>query len=242
VSGHIVAIGGGGLADTEPLLRFVLGLARRERPRVCFVPTASGDSPDYVANFYRAFSGLDCEPCDLTLFDRKVSDLEPFVREKDVFYVGGGNTANLLAVWRAHRLDALLRAAYGDGAVLAGSSAGMNCWFEASTTDSFGSDQIAPLEDGLGLIAGSACPHYDAEPLRRSTYHDLVANGFPAGYAIDNQAAIHFKNGDLVEAVSCTNEAKAYRVELQNGEVIEQALEARRLGTGNWELPRRPSL
>lgn len=229
MSGHIVAIGGGALSDTELLHCFVLGLARRERPRVCFVPTASGDSPDYVANFYRAFTGLDCEPSDLTLFDRKLSDLEPFVREQDVFYVGGGNTASLLAVWRAHGLDVLLRAAYEDGAVLSGTSAGMNCWFEASTTDSFGGDRIAPLDDGLGLIAGSACPHYNAEPLRRPTYHDLIANGFPAGYAVDNQAAIHFKDGDLVEAISCTEEAKAYRVELQSGGVAEAELETRAL-------------
>ncbi|HEX6458152.1 MAG TPA: peptidase E [Thermoleophilaceae bacterium] len=224
MSGHIVAIGGGALEETGPLLRFLLGLAGRESPRVCFVPTASGDDASYVANFYRAFSELECVPSDLTLFDRKYQELAPFVRAQDVFYVGGGNTANLLAVWRVHGLDELLREAYERGAVLSGTSAGMNCWFDASTTDSFGKQKLAPLNDGLGLLKGSACPHYDAEEQRRSLYHDLIANGFPAGYAADNQAAIHFKDGDLVEAVSCKETARAYRVELQNGEVREQEL------------------
>jgi peptidase E len=222
-------MGGGGLDNTGPLLRFVLELARSEHPRVCFIPTASGDSADYVANFYRAFSQLDCEPCDLTLFDRKVEDLAAFVREQDVFYVGGGNTASLLGVWRAHGLDSLLVEASSAGAVMTGASAGMNCWFQASTTDSFGRDQLAPLYDGLGLLKGSACPHYDAEPGRRPLYHELVKNGFPAGYAADNSAALHFKNGELVEALSCSEEAKAYRVELVNGEVTESELTTRLL-------------
>jgi peptidase E len=168
-------------------------------------------------------------PCDLTLFDRSVVDLAAFVREQDVFYVGGGNTASLLGVWRAHGLDSLLREAWATGAVLTGASAGMNCWFEASTTDSFGRDQLAPLHDGLGLLKGSACPHYDAEPGRRPLYHDLVKNGFPAGYAADNQAALHFNGGDLVTALTCGPEANAYYVELRDGEVVEQELPATRL-------------
>jgi len=226
-SGHIVPIGGGGFENTEPLLRFVLGLARSERPRVCFIPTASGDSDLYVANFYRAFSGLDCVPTDLTLFDRAVEDLAGFVGEQDVFYVGGGNTASLLGVWRVHGLDALLREASAAGAVLTGSSAGMNCWFEASTTDSFGRDTLAPLHDGLGLLKGSACPHYDAEEERRPLFRELIAGGFPAGYAADNNTALHFHDAELVEAISCTEEAKAYRVELVDGEVKESALTTR---------------
>ena len=229
MSGHIVAIGGGTLAETGPLLRFLLGLAGRERPRVCFVPTASGDAEPYVANFYRAFSELDCVPSDLTLFDRKHQELAPFVREQDVFYVGGGNTANLLAVWRTHGLDGLLREAYERGAVLSGTSAGMNCWFEASTTDSFGKQKLAPLNDGLGLLAGSACPHYDAEEQRRPLYHELIANGFPAGYAADNQAAIHFSDGKATEAVSCKPTANAYYVESVDGEVRERQLQTKPL-------------
>jgi peptidase E len=178
-------------------------------------------------------SKLDCVLSDLTLFDRSVEDLAAFVAEQDVFYVGGGNTANLLAVWRTHGLDELLREALADGAVLTGSSAGMNCWFQASTTDSFGKSRIAPLHDGLGLVRGSACPHYDAEPLRRLAYHELIADGFPAGHAIDDRAAIHFKDGDPVETISCNPEAKAYYVELMDGVVKERELKTRQLGTRN---------
>jgi dipeptidase E len=233
LTGHIVAIGGGAVPDIGPILRFIVGLARRERPRVCFVPTASADDPSAIVRFYRAFAALDCVPSDLMLFQRTIADLAAYVREQDVFYVGGGNTANLLAVWRTHGLDELLREALTGGAVLCGSSAGMNCWFEASTTDSFDLANLAPLHDGLGFLKGSACPHYDAEPQRRPLYHELIANGFPAGYAVDNQAAIHFTDGNLVEAVSCSPEAKAYRVELNEGQVTEQQLPTRALGTRN---------
>jgi peptidase E len=225
MSGHIVAIGGGDLAETRPLLSYVLSLAPRPRPRVCFIPTASGDAE----GFYRTFARLDCVPCDLTLFERSVGDLAAFVAEQHVFYVGGGNTANLLVVWRRHGLDELLREAYERGAVLSGTSAGMNCWFEASTTDSFDKSRLEPLEDGLGLLGGSACPHYDGEEQRRPLYQRLVANGFPPGYAADNQAAIHFEDGRLVEAISSSAQARAYRVELEDGSVVERELPTRLL-------------
>jgi peptidase E len=231
VSGSIVAMGGGGFSmePDNPLLDLhVLGLARRERPRVCFVPTASGDSEGYVASFYRAFAAHDCRPSDLTLFDRCVEDLRGFVLEQDVIYVGGGNTASLLAVWRAHGLDAILREALDAGGVLCGVSAGMNCWFQASTTDSFG-PALAPLHDGLGFLAGSACPHYDGEEQRRPLYRRLVAEGFPAGWAADDGAALHFRDGALVEAVASRPAAGAYRVEAVDGSAVETALAVRRL-------------
>jgi peptidase E len=156
-------MGGGGFSmepENPALDEYVLSFARRAQPRVCFVPTASGDAVTYVASFYRAFARLDARASDLPLFERAGYDLRQFVLDQDVIYVGGGNTANLLAVWRLHGLDAILREALDGGAVLCGVSAGMNCWFEASTTDSFG-PVIAPLRDGLGFVPGSACPHYD---------------------------------------------------------------------------------
>lgn len=152
--------------DNPRLDDFVLSLSRRKRPRVCFIPTASADSALYIAKFYRAFARR-CEATDLTLFDPpalprqppRTSDLPDFVAHQDIFYVGGGNTAHLLATWRVHGLDKLLRRAWRAGAVLAGISAGMLCWFEDGLTDSFG--ELQPLNDGLGYIKGSACPHYD---------------------------------------------------------------------------------
>jgi peptidase E len=213
VSGHVVAVGGGAVSERpdHPFAAFILSLARRERPQLCYLGTAGGDQEAAIGRFYRRFAALDCRPVDLTFFPREVGDLAAFVREVDVFWVGGGSTANLLAVWRLHGLAELLGAAHHDGAVLAGISAGMNCWFEASTTDSFG-PTLTPLRDGLGLLAGSACPHYDAEPQRRPLYRRLVDEGFPPGYAIDDEAALHFAGGELVEAVAARDGARAYRV------------------------------
>jgi dipeptidase E len=219
----IVAMGGASLRpeDYDPRLNeFVLSLARRARPRVCFVATASGDSPEYVANFYRCFSAHhDCSLSDLALFQRTVADLRGFVLAQDVIWVGGGNTASLLAVWRAHGLDVVLREAWEAGVVLCGVSAGMNCWFEASTTDSFDLSSLAPLRDGLGLLPGSACPHYDGEEQRRPLYRELVASGqFPAGYAADDAAALVFEGTELREVVCTEAGSTAYRVDA-GGEV-----------------------
>jgi peptidase E len=209
-------MGGGGFSmepENPRLDRFVLSLARSSPARVCFVPTASGDSERYVANFYRAFAALDCTPSDLALFDRGVDDLEALVLAQDVVYVGGGNTASLLAVWRAHGLDAVLRRAWDEGVVLCGISAGMNCWFEQSVTDSFGT-RLAALHDGIGLLAGSCCPHYDGEEQRRPAYRELVASGeLSAGWAADDGAALVFAGTELAEVVSSRPEAAAYRVE-----------------------------
>lgn len=230
-------MGGGGFSmePDNPLLDdYVLSLSPRKPARVCFVPTASSDSPAYVARFYRALSAR-CIATDLTLVDAPLprhpattGDLEAFVREQDIFYVGGGNTAHLLALWRVHGLDRLLRDAWSRGAILCGVSAGMNCWFSASITDGFGA--LAPLKDGLDLLPGSACPHYDGEEKRRPSYHQALAQGFPAGYAADDGAALHFVGQELVEVVSSRPDAKAYRVAVQNGQVVEEALTTRFLG------------
>jgi dipeptidase E len=228
----IVAIGGRGFS-VEPanllLEQFILSLARSGSPRACFIPTASGDDPDYVARFYRAFSGLDCRAIDLPLFDRTIDDLEAFVLEQDVVYVGGGSTANLLAVWRAQGLDEILARAWREGVVLAGISAGMNCWFEGSVTDSFGSD-LAPLPDGLGLLPGSACPHYDGEEKRRPAYRRFVESGeLSDGWAVDDGAALVFAGTDLAEVVSSLPDATAHRVERTAGGVSERRLAPRGL-------------
>jgi peptidase E len=222
-------MGGGGFSmePENPLLdEFVLSLARRERPRVCFVATASGDADGYILAFYRAFAALDCVPAELRFFERSVADLRSFVLAQDVIYVGGGSTANLLAVWRVHGLDRLLEEAWREGVVLCGISAGMNCWFASSVTDSFGPD-LAPLDDGLALLPGSACPHYDGEAQRRPTFRRLVDAGELApGWAADDGAALVFSGTELAEVVSSRPEAAAYRVEPGS----EQRLPVRYLG------------
>jgi len=223
---HIVAIGGGGfLAD--PLGDFVLGLTGRERPKLLWVPTASADDPWHIVRFYDEFKER-AQPAHLLLFDRTVSDLRSFVLEHDVICVTGGNTANMLAVWRVHGLDAILREAWVAGIVLCGWSAGAICWFEAGVTDSFG-PRLSALNDGLGFLPGSFCPHFDAEPKRRPTYHRLVAEGLLPGIAADDRVGVHFAGRHLVEAVTGRPDAQAYRVE-HNGEgVVEAALPTRLL-------------
>src|SRR4051794_38540382 len=217
----IVAMGGGDFSvdSGNPLLsEFVLSQARAARPRVCFVPTAAGDAEGYVAAFYRAFSGLDCRATDLQLFERRIADLRSFVLAQDVLYVGGGSTANLLAVWRVHGLDRLMAEAWEQGAVLCGVSAGMNCWFAESVTDSYDLARLAALKDGLGLLPGSACPHYDGEAERRPTFRRLVAAGeLAGGWAADDGAALVFRGTELAEVVASRPRAAGYRVERDGG-------------------------
>jgi peptidase E len=229
VIGQILAMGGGGFhADARSALDdFLLSLAAVEHPRICFVPTPSGDSDQGIAAFFEAFSRRDCEPSCLRLFG--VPDAHAkHLSMQDVIYVCGGNTANALAIWRVHGVDVSLREAWARGAVLGGPSAGANCWFECSVTDSFGQD-LAPLHDGLGLLPGSFCPHYDSEGLRRPRYRALVDEGFPAGHAADDDAALHFVGAELREVVSARAGATGYRVEPGT----EVPLDARSLPTAS---------
>jgi peptidase E len=231
-SSHIVAIGGGGFSmePENPLLDdYILLLAGKTRPRVCFVPTASGDSESYCQRFYDAFARRGCKASHLPLFKRSDDDLATFVLSQDVIYVGGGNTANLLAIWRTHGLHTILSEALARGVVLCGISAGALCWFQAGVTDSFG-PRLAALRDGLGFLTCSFCPHYDGEASRRPTYHRLVNEGLAAGYAADDGAAVHFIGGQFHRAVSSRPSAAAYRVELRDNNVQETRLETNYLG------------
>jgi peptidase E len=233
----VVAMGGGGFSmepDVPLLDDHVLSLARaargRERPRVCFLATASGDSPVYIANFYAAFA-RKAEASHLPLFNRDEIDIDRFLLDQDVVYVGGGNTENMLAVWRVHGVDRALRRAWEAGTVMTGLSAGSLCWFETGTTDSFGVE-LAPLSAGLGFVPGSHAPHYDGEAARREHYQGLVAKGIlPAGYAADDGAALVFHGPDLAEVVTSRPGARAYRVEPgSGGKATESALASRYLG------------
>ena len=222
---QIIAFGGGGFSmeDTPALDDFVLSRARRQPSRVCFLPTASGDAAGYIARFYRAFAAK-CVASDLTVegeLPRKPAsddEIAGFLAEQDVIYVGGGNTAEMLARWRLHGIDVALRAAWDAGVVLAGISAGMNCWFADSVTDSFG--PLAAMRDGLALLPYSACPHYDSELERRPRYHELVAEGMRPGYAADDGAALHFVGTELREVVTSRRDAAAYWIDATGEEKL----------------------
>jgi dipeptidase E len=225
VSGHVVAMGGGGFlaGDTaSPLDDLLLSLAGSARPHVVFLPTATGDSPAAQAAFEDAWSRRSCTRDTIGLFGVPDRPAER-VAAADVVVVAGGNTANMLAVWRLHGIDQALASAWSRGAALGGVSAGGNCWFEACVTDSF-SAELDGLADGLGLLPGSFCPHYDGEERRRPVYTRLVAAGFPGGIACDDGAAALYRGAHLVEVVADRPGARAYRVSSAGEEPIEARL------------------
>jgi peptidase E len=229
---QIVAMGGGGFSmepDNLALDRYVLGLATGDRPRVCFLPTASGDTTLSIDRFYAAFFSLPCRPTHLSLFTPSTAEIRAFLLDQDIIYVGGGNTKSMLALWREWGLDQILRDAWQAGVVLAGISAGSICWFEQGITDSI-PGALTPLPC-LGFLPGSNCPHYDGEVERRPAYHRLIGSGqLGAGYAADDGVALHFVGTRLARIVSSRPTARAYRLERRGTEVAETPLETEYLG------------
>lgn len=227
---HIVALGNGGFVSeqADPKLDdFLLELTGKDRPKVCGIFTASGDSERFSVRFYDALSGR-ADASRLTLNNRRVTDIRSFLLEQDLIYVGGGNTLNMLAIWRIHGVDAALREAWEAGVVLAGASAGSLCWFQSGITDSFGLD-LASFDNGLGFLSGSNCPHYDAEATRRPAYHRFIENGLADGYAADDYVGLHYVGTELRETVTSRANAGGYRVERVDGRAVETRLEPRRL-------------
>jgi dipeptidase E len=215
----IAAIGG---VRDHRIVEFAVALADSARPKVLWVGTASAERPEAAQRASEAF-GARGEVSHLNFFPWPPDDLRSVVLAHDVILVGGGNTANMLAVWRVHGFDDVLRDAWRHGKVLCGWSAGAICWFEAGVTDSFGPG-LAGM-DCLGFLRGSACPHYDGEALRRPRYAELIREGFPRGIAIDDDVAVVYDGTECVEVVSCREGATAYLV----GAEGEQPLPARLL-------------
>jgi dipeptidase E len=235
---QIVALGGGGFSMEQgnPLLDdYVLSLTDAARPRVCFLPTASGDADHYVVRFYRRFSP-DCEASHVSLFRRDQGtggvedDLATHLLAQDLIYVGGGNVVSMLGAWRAHGLDSVLRQAWRKGVVLCGPSAGSLCWFAESLSAFHGAPRRVR---GLGLLPYSNCVHYDAEPARRAEYHRFVGDGMRPGYAAEDGVALHFRRTRLERVVSSRPDGCAYRVEPDADGVLETPLETVYLGAAH---------
>jgi dipeptidase E len=229
---QIIAIGGGGFSDGSrdaALDRYVLNQSGKRRPRVCFIPTASGDAQAYIRRFSRAVRRLGGIPSHLSLFEPPPGSFVDYLRRHDVIYVGGGNTRNLLLLWSAWHLDAAIQRAYESGTVLAGVSAGAICWFRAGLTDSF-PGKYATLR-ALGWLSGSFCPHFDSEPKRQPVYRGLIARGAtPGGYAVDDGAALHFSNGKLVRSVSARSPVAVREIRRRGGRLVETSLRSQLLG------------
>lgn len=231
----IFAMGGGGftMEPLNPLLDdFVLSLAPCARPRILFLPTASGDTAAQISAFYARYSDRACVPEHLSLFHlRDVNrPLAEIVLGQDIVYTGGGSMRNLLAIWRAHGLDQILTSAWERGVVLAGLSAGAMCWFEGGVTRSSGP---ATHMCGLGLLAGSLTVHADGEPDRLPVWLSAISNGtLPGGWAVDDGVGLCFRGGHLQSVVSSRPGASAQRVDAVAGELVRDRLEPELLGSG----------
>ena len=225
---RIVAIGGGTLNSVDRdrrLLRYVLSLTGRACPTICMLPTASGDNLDQIVGWYEILQGLDCKPRHVRLFGppNRPRDFAGQLLAADAIFVSGGNTLNMLAVWRDQGIDAVLRKAWEQGIVLAGESAGMNCWFEESVTDSHPEGLTAMR--CLGWLPGSVCPHAN-NPQRNPAYHELLLAGkISGGLACDDGAAVVFEGDRLVKAVAISDKALAKRVFVREGAVVEEPLD-----------------
>jgi peptidase E len=241
---HVLAIGGlrgpdqpgadAGPAGAPLLLAHAAGLSGTRAPRWCVIHTAGGDDAGAYLRTYQLLWPLGGRVSHLALFPMpNVADPEDLLLSQDIIFVGGGSVANMVAVWRVHGLDRVLRTAWQAGIVLAGVSAGAICWFSGGTTDSFGPD-LRPFTAGLGLLAGSYCPHYDSEPQRRPRYQQLVGDRtLPGGIACDDGAAAHFADDALAEIVADRPGACGYRVaaadEAADRTITETELPARQL-------------
>jgi peptidase E len=217
----------------ETFLR-MLALSGKERPRVCFVLTASGDNSGYLSKSYAAMSELNCDVTHLQLFTQPNAPIKEHLLNSDVIWVGGGSVANLLALWKLHEVDAVIREAYDRGVILGGVSAGSLCWFQGGPTDSFG-PELRPITNGLGFLPFGNAVHYDSEAKRRPMAHELIKNEtFKRIYATDDGVGILFENEIPVEVITDreSDEAKkkrAYSIEKIDGEVLESPLTSGKL-------------
>lgn len=225
-------MGGGGFSmepDNSLLDEYILKLSNAAKPKVCFLPTASGDAEGYIDRFYTSFAQHTCEPTHLSLFRLPNVGLEELLLGQDVIYVGGGNTKNMLALWREWGIDVILRKCWEQGVILAGLSAGSICWFEEGLTDSYG-ETLQSLKC-LGFLKGSNSPHYDSEKARRSIFQKLIlSDQMSEGYAADDGVALHFTDTELFKVVSSRPNAKGYSLGKVGGQLIEQELDTIYLG------------
>lgn len=201
----IFVMGGGGFSmepDNHLLDSYILSLTTKPKPKISFIATASGDSERYIENFYNGFRKHICEPSHLSLFQPHTRDIRGYILEQDIIFIGGGNTRNLLLLWKEWSLDQYLREAYERGTVMGGISAGMLCWFEQGITDSYGAGTLEPISC-LGWLKGSACPHFDGEANRRPRYTELLREGrLDNGIALDDSVGALYVNEQLTECVS----------------------------------------
>ncbi len=223
---QIIAIGGGAFSfinDTYPIEEYILQQTDKPKPNVCYIGTATGDATHHIVRFYDIFQNFSCHPSHLSLYAAP-KDIESHILKQDIIFVGGGNTKNLLTLWRAWDLDKMLHKAMQNGTILTGSSAGSICWYEEGLSDYIFSEFNAL--PALGFLKGSNCPHFDSEAGRRPRYHELVGNGtMKEGIAADDHVALHYVDGKLQHIVSAKPQSKAYQMKRSENGVEEIVLQ-----------------
>ena len=216
-SKNIVAIGGGGFGRSLGSLiieKYIISLISKKRPKICFIPTASGDNSVYKLNFYRAFSKLDCITSHIDFFSR-TENLEEKVLNQDIIYVGGGNTKSMLAVWKEWNFHNILKNAYEKGIVMSGVSAGAICWFDKGITDSFAKELT--IIDCLGIVDGIACPHFDEEKEREPFVNEVIKRKIiKSCICIEGNCALHIKNNSEYSSIDFGNGKKCFKVFKEN--------------------------
>ena len=224
-SKNIVAIGGGGFGrylGSLEIEKYIISLINKKRPKICFIPTASGDSSLYKLNFYRAFSKLDCITSHIDFFSR-TENLKEKVLTQDIIYVGGGNTKSMLAVWKEWDLHGILQNAYKKGIVMSGVSAGAICWFDKGITDSYAKELA--IIDCLGIVEGIACPHFDEEKEREPYVTDLINREIiKSCFCIEGNCALHIKDNIEFSSIDFGNGRKCFRVYKENNSFMKEIL------------------
>ncbi len=219
---HIIAIGGGGFGrknSTQLIEEYLLSISAKNKPKICFLPTATGDNDSYIVRFYSIFTPLKCIPSHIEFFNRTI-DIENHIMDQDIVFVGGGNTKSMLAIWNDWGMSQLLKEAYNKGVIMSGVSAGAICWFTSGITDSWDNElRIIPC---LNFISGTCCPHYDEEPARIPYVKKiLLEEKLTNCISIEGGSAMHFIDGKPFINVSFKNNKNTYNVFLDNKDIVE---------------------
>ncbi len=235
---QIVALGGG-MFSMEPdnglLDKYILNLVPKERPRICFMGTASNDGIEYREMFYNFFRNKQCEPTHLA-FNDPPKDIEAFIMRQDIIHVGGGNTTLIIDTWKKHGVDAIMKKAWNAGIILTGMSAGAICWFDDGITNP--SPGVLTRLPCLGILKGSFCPHYDERAELRESFKKLIKQKvIKEGYGVEDGAALHFVDNELIRVVTSRTNASAFKVKLRRGKVIEERLKPHYLGRDSEVSP-----
>ena len=220
---HIVAIGGGGFGRTISsclIEKYILSLSKKAYPRICFLPTATGDNDTYIVRFYSVFSRFNCKPTHIEFFKRTI-DLNDHIMNQDIVFVGGGNTKSMLAVWSEWGMNNILKKAYDKGIIMSGVSAGSICWFARGITDSW--DKQLRILPCLDFIEGTCCPHYDEEPARIPFVNKIVSEKDVTNcIAIEGGTALHLIDGRPFKNVSFKKNKNSYNVYYEKDKIIQK--------------------